>query len=131
MTTATSIAQLAADYAETKQAADNLYRALKEIEYELITALRTEYAVEWEAWERGVRKFQAEGVSVDLKRQYDVDKLNAELGEEMPELFELVTPEPYLKADGRKLAQLWKDAAMARRLERCLVPQVPKVKVGE
>ena len=130
MTTATNIRQLAADYAETKQAADNLYRAAKEIEYQLIAAIREEYPDEYSRWERGVQSFKAEGVQIPLKRDYDADKVLAEFGEEFPGLVVTET-KTVTKVDGKAAMKLWADAALARRLEKCLVPQVPKVKVGE
>lgn len=132
MTTATeSIAAKAQRYADLKAALDSGYSELKALEYEIIGDLRATYPQEWADWERGARSFQAEGVSVEVKRTYDLNKLWVEFAEELPELFEKVTPEPYLKADGRKLAQMWKQADLARRLEKCVVPQTPKIQVGK
>ena len=125
----TDIAKLVGEYASKKAQADALYREVKELEFEIITALRETYPEEWSRWERGVSSFTAEGVTVELKRQYDTDKVKAEFGEERDDLIsrEIVPEHVVEKADGRKLAAMWKDAALAKRLEHCVIPQTPKV----
>ena len=124
-----SIASLARRYADLKAALDEGYKNLKEIEYQLIAAIRAEYPDEYARWERGVQTVRAEGVQIPLKRDYDADRVQAEFGEEFPDL--VVTETKVVKkVDGRKAAALWKDAALARRLEKCLVPQVPRVSVA-
>lgn len=122
------IGTLAGEMAIVKAEADNAYARYHKLEYQLITALRERYPEEWSRWERSISSFKAEGVSIPVSRAYDIEKVRAELGEEMPELIvtETKTTE---KVDGRKMAQLWKDAAFARRLEKTLLPPVPKVKV--
>lgn len=122
----TDIAKLVGEYALEKTLADKHYAKKKEIEYELISALRATYPEEWGRWERGVQSFTAEGVTVELKRQYDPDKVIAEFGEERPDLVATET-KIVQKVDGRKMASLWRDAAMAKRLEHCVIPQTPKI----
>ena len=128
MTTSIDIAKLVGEYVLEDTLAAKHYAKKKELEYALISALREKYPDEWNRWERGISSFTAEGVTVELKRQYDPDKVRAEFGEERPDL---VTTETKVveKVDGRKIASLWKDAAYARRLENCLIPGTPKVKV--
>ena len=74
---------------------------------------------------------RVEGVTVELKREYDIDALRAEFSEERNDLItrEIVPEHIVEKADGRKLASMWKDAALAKRLEHCVIPQTPKVKL--
>ncbi len=122
----TDTATLVGRYATLKAQADDLYRQVKDTEYELITALRSEYPEEWSRWERGVESLTAEGVTIPVKRVYDTDKVQAEFGEERPDIIKTET-KVVTTVDGRKLASMWKDAALARRLEKCLLVQVPKV----
>ena len=123
------IATLVGEYASTKAQADALYRRVKELEFELISALREAYPEEWGRWERGISSFKAEGVTVELKREYNIDALRAEFGEERNDLIvsEIVPEHIVEKADGRKLASMWRDAALAKRLEHCVIPPTPKV----
>ena len=120
------IATLVGRFAAKKKNADRLYSELRQIEADLIMALRSEYPEEWSAWERGRGVFKAEGVTIKVTRTWDIDKVRAEIGEERPDLF---TEETRVveKVDGRKLASLIKDASYARRLEGCIKPQVPRV----
>lgn len=126
-------AELVGEWAAKKAEADALYAEVKELEFDIITNLRRDYPDEWKRWERGVESFKAEGVTVALSRSYDADKLRAEFGEERPDIFETKTiPEhTETKIVGRLLTGMWKDAGLARRLEKCVLPPgKPKVKVG-
>jgi hypothetical protein len=126
---ASMVAELAITQAEIEATAKPLYAKANELKFALAAALREQYPEEWGRWERGVAKFLADGIEISLKRVYDTDKLLAEFGEEMPDV---VTTETQVvtKANGRKLARLWKDAAYARRLEHTLVQQKPELKVA-
>ena len=128
----TDTATLIAEAAAAKAEADRLYVRYKDLTYQLIGHLKVKYPEEWSRWERGIASFNAEGVSVEVTRTYDLDKLQAEFGEERPDVIRTteVPAHTVRSANGKLLQGWWRDAAMARRLENCLLPQVPKVKIG-
>ena len=124
-----NIEELAAAYKLQKQRADNEYKLLKELEFELWSAIRDPYPEEWKLWERGVQSVRVGDVSVEVKRTYSIEALQSRLSE--AEFDEVVTEEVKQKVDGRKLSAWWKDAAKARVLEQTLVQQTPSIKIKE
>lgn len=125
----TDIPALVAEYAALKSEADRIWRRVKELEHEIITDLREEFPAAWRDWERGKSSFKAHGITIPVTRQWDASAVKAEIGEERPDI---VTTETKIveKVDGRKLASLMRDEAYAARLEKCMVPSVPKVRLG-
>ena len=72
-------------------------------------------------------------VTIPTKRQYDVNKFQATLGEDFPEC---VVPEHEVtkvvpaKVDGKAAQKLWQmDYDTVAKLERTLIPQKPEVKL--
>lgn len=124
-----NIEELAAAYKLQKQRADDEYKLLKQLEFELWSAIRYQYPDEWRLWERGVQSVRVGDVSVEVKRTYSIEALQSRLSE--AEFNEVVTEEVKQRVDGRKLSSWWKDAAKARVLEQTLVQQTPTIKIKE
>lgn len=127
-----STADMATRYADLKNALDAGYAELKQLEFDLLTRLRAEFPTRWADWERGDGALSAYGLTVPVTRTYDPNALRAEFGEDMPELVDSVISTQMVEkvtVDGRALAKLWKDAALAKRLAATIAPQKPTLKV--
>ena len=127
MTTASDIGTLVGGWAEEKAEASRHYARAKELEFEIIAYMRETYPDEWQRMEQGaVTTFTAEGVSFSRKREYDINKLRAMIGEEYPQAIYEVVAE---RVDGNVVKGLWKDAAIAKQLVTAVLPAVPSMKV--
>ncbi len=129
----TDIATMVGELAAKRALIKDLRSEEKELEFQLISHLRQRYPEEWSRWERGIASFKAEGIEIPLKREYDVNKFRAAFGEEMPQAIDEeheVTEVVPAKVNGRKVAGMWRDAALAKRLEATIMPQIPRVRLG-
>jgi len=130
MTTAKDISTQIGRYVAAKAQADRLYAEVKELEFEILAALREEFPDQWSEYERTGKGFKAYGLEVPTGRSYDAQAVRAEFGEERPDL---VTREEKIveKVNGRKMTEMWKQLDLVPRLEKCLLPVTPKLKISK
>lgn len=117
-----------ADWIIKKMEIDKAYTDLKAQEADIIMQIKEQYPADFKDWQRGKSTLRVHGVELKVARSYNIDKLRALLGEEHPELFETETIVKE-KVNGRKVAELWKEADMVDKLSETIEPSVPRLSV--
>ena len=126
-----NLSDIAAELASLLDEQARLRDEIARTKADIVATLREQYPDEWNAWQRGVRGIKVGMVNIPVSREYDIHKVRSELGEThdvIREEWEERVIHP-AKVDKRKVAGLWKDADMARKLAKCLLPPVPDVKL--
>ncbi len=123
-------------YRDLKDALDDGYRQLKELEFAILTDIEERHPGPWADWERGLRSINIGPVSVPVSRKYDVEKFKEIVGAEYPEIVEdalTIREVPARRTEtvnGAKLRKHWNDLSVSRLLEQVIKPPERKLELS-